>query len=90
MYHVVVKSNWDYVVDDAQHGAGFRARSPVFGDDWFGAVADSNASSRAIPRGRWAFARLPDAAAGDVANVYGLARAPWNADASPSRCAASV
>ncbi|KAH8076673.1 hypothetical protein JL721_691 [Aureococcus anophagefferens] len=71
---------WDYVEDDARHGGAFR-RSEIFDDDWFGALPPSNSSAKAIPRGPWAYARLPTGSR--YGNAHGLARAPWNVDGAP-------
>ncbi|KAH8045720.1 hypothetical protein JL722_14108 [Aureococcus anophagefferens] len=70
---------WDYV-EDARHGGAFR-RSEIFDDDWFGALPPSNSSAKAIPRGPWAYARLPTGSR--YGNAHGLARAPWNVDGAP-------
>ena len=84
---------WDYTVDDATYGANW-TESPIFDDDWFGAVpATDGGEGASIPRGRWANLKLPrisDVAADERASVqasftnsFGLMRAPWNASPSP-------
>mmetsp|Transcript_32962 Transcript_32962/g.76274 ORF Transcript_32962/g.76274 Transcript_32962/m.76274 type:complete len:399 (+) Transcript_32962:1-1197(+) len=84
---------WDYTIDDATYGANW-TESPIFDDDWFGAVPmTDDGEGASIPRGRWANLKLPrisdvaDDERADVkasfTNSYGLMRAPWNASPSP-------
>ena len=53
---------WDFMIDSAEYGADWWRKSPMYRDDWFGAVnnsmADGAGSKGVVARGR--FAALPE------------------------------
>jgi len=73
---------WDYSRD-----AEDIAKSPVFDDDWFGALYSEH-EDHVVDKGRWAFTevrRAPESVEFHplIKHPYGLLRSPWNTSPIP-------
>jgi hypothetical protein len=81
---------WDYTADAEFLGTEHFHLSPVFSEDWFGALSPAN-DDHVIDSGRWAFTSIAtvDDSLGlpteytKIKNPYGLLRAPWNSNPTP-------
>lgn len=74
---------WDYTEDAYEYSSDW-TESPVFADEWFGAI-ESNDPDHIITTGRWAYQNVVQSEGTDsrTRNPYGLVRSPWNTNPVP-------
>ena len=74
---------WDYTIDDLEYGNEWAAKSPLFGDDWFGSANPENAADpHVIEHGRFAYIPISSNSTGPEHNGYRMQTESWNANPS--------